>query len=154
MNSALNATITCSLFWGCLPKIEYFYLFLFKSKWLLSYLSWRVPPELEINSGGIFMTKISINTKIKAVEEYANGTASLTAIRSKYGISKLEFQICVGIYAKFGKQPLLNPPRLFDVWWAQCLSTKQIAQWIPWACLIHVMRKFKELVKIGKGRAL
>lgn len=52
---------------------------------------WRVPPELEINSGGIFMTKISINTKIKAVEEYANGTASLTAIRSKYGISKLEF---------------------------------------------------------------
>ena len=48
------------------------------------------------------MTKISINTKIKAVEEYDNGTASLTAIRSKYGISKLEFQICVGIYAKFG----------------------------------------------------
>ena len=61
------------------------------------------------------MTKISINTKIKAVEEYANGTASLTAIRRKYGISKLEFQICVGIYAKFGKQALLNPPRLFDV---------------------------------------
>ena len=57
------------------------------------------------------MTKISINTKIKD----ANGTASLTAIRSKYGISKLEFQICVGIYAKFGKQALLNPPRLFDV---------------------------------------
>ena len=25
------------------------------------------------------MTKISINTKIKAVEEYVNGTASLTA---------------------------------------------------------------------------
>ena len=58
------------------------------------------------------MTKISINTKIKAVEEYANGTASLTAIRSKYGISKLEFQICVGIYAKFGKQALLNPPKV------------------------------------------
>ena len=58
------------------------------------------------------MTKISINTKIKAVEEYANGTASLTVIRSKYGISKLEFQICVGIYAKFGKQALLNPPKV------------------------------------------
>lgn len=58
------------------------------------------------------MTKISITTKIKAVEEYPNGTASLTTIRSKYGISKLEFQICVGIYAKFGKQALLNPPKV------------------------------------------
>lgn len=48
-------------------------------------------PELEINSGGISMTKISINTKVKAVEEYANGTASLAAIRNKYEISKLDF---------------------------------------------------------------
>ncbi|MBB1129340.1 hypothetical protein LTY59_09690 [Limosilactobacillus balticus] len=36
------------------------------------------------------MTKISVNTKIKAVEEYADGTASLAAIRIKYGIAQLD----------------------------------------------------------------
>lgn len=58
------------------------------------------------------MTKISVNTKLKAVEEYANGTSSLTAVRTNYGIAEYVFQIWVGIYAKFGKQALLNPPKV------------------------------------------
>lgn len=58
------------------------------------------------------MTKISINTKLKAVEEYANGNDSKEFIRKKYGITELDFQICVGIYARFGKKTLLNPPKV------------------------------------------
>ena len=58
------------------------------------------------------MTKISVNTKIKAIEEYASSNVSRNFIRRKYGIAELEFQICVGIYAKFGKQALLNPPQV------------------------------------------
>ena len=58
------------------------------------------------------MTKISINTKLKAVEEYANGNDSKEFIRKKYGIAEPDFQICVGIYARFGKKTLLNPPKV------------------------------------------
>ena len=58
------------------------------------------------------MTKISVNTKIKAIEEYASSNASRGFVRRKYGIAELEFQICVGIYAKFGKEALLNPPQV------------------------------------------
>ncbi|UXE89017.1 IS3 family transposase [Limosilactobacillus reuteri] len=55
------------------------------------------------------MTKISVKTKLKAVEEYANGNVTLASVRHKYGIAEHDFQIWVGIYARFGKGPLLNP---------------------------------------------
>lgn len=58
------------------------------------------------------MTKISVKTKLKAVEEYANGSGTLTSVRHKYGIAEFVFQIWVGIYARFGKEPLLNPPKV------------------------------------------
>lgn len=58
------------------------------------------------------MTRISIKTKLKAVEEYANGSTNLAEVRTKYGIAKLDFRIWVGIYARFGKGPLLNPPKV------------------------------------------
>ena len=50
------------------------------------------------------MTKISIETKIKAIEEYCTTASFLRGIARKYGIAKLDFQICVGIYARFGKE--------------------------------------------------
>ena len=56
------------------------------------------------------MTKISIETKIKAIEEYCTTASSLRGTARKYGIAQLDFQICVGIYARFGKEKLLNPP--------------------------------------------
>ena len=56
------------------------------------------------------MTKISIETKIKAIEEYCTTASSLRGIARKYGIAKLDFQIYVGIYARFGKEKILNPP--------------------------------------------
>ena len=58
------------------------------------------------------MTKISVNTKIKAVEEYINGNASKGFVSRKYGIAEYDFQIWVGIYARFGKKPLLNPQKV------------------------------------------
>ena len=58
------------------------------------------------------MTKISVKTKLKAVEEYANGNVTLASVRHKYGIAEHDFQIWVGIYARFGKGPLLNPPKV------------------------------------------
>lgn len=61
------------------------------------------------------MTKISVNTKLKAVEKYANGEVTLASVRRKYGIDKLKFRIFVGIYAKFGKQALLNPPKVTGI---------------------------------------
>lgn len=69
-------------------------------------------PELEVDSGGIFMTKISVNTKLKAIKEYTNGDASLASVRRKYGIAEFDFQIWVGIYARLGQGPLLNPPKV------------------------------------------
>nr|WP_143450877.1 hypothetical protein [Limosilactobacillus reuteri] len=53
------------------------------------------------------MTKISVKTKLKAVEEYANGNVTLASVRHKYGVAEHDFQIWVGIYARFGKGPLL-----------------------------------------------
>ncbi|MRH32181.1 transposase, partial [Limosilactobacillus reuteri] len=58
------------------------------------------------------MTKISVKTKLKAVEEYANGNVTLASVRHKYGIAEYDFQIWVGIYARFGKGPLLNQPKV------------------------------------------
>lgn len=58
------------------------------------------------------MTKISVNTKLKAVKEYANSNSSLTSVRHKYHLAKFDFQIWVGIYARFGEGPLLSPPKV------------------------------------------
>ncbi|MCC4365796.1 transposase, partial [Limosilactobacillus reuteri] len=44
------------------------------------------------------MTKISVKTKLKAIEEYANGNVTLASVRHKYGIAEHDFQIWVGIY--------------------------------------------------------
>ncbi|WP_304651761.1 hypothetical protein [uncultured Ligilactobacillus sp.] len=39
------------------------------------------------------MTKISVATKLKVIEEYANGTTSLATVRAKYKSAKLDSQI-------------------------------------------------------------
>ena len=58
------------------------------------------------------MTKISVSTKLKAVKEYANSNSSLASVRHKYHLAKLDFQIWVGIYTRFGEGPLLSPPKV------------------------------------------
>ena len=87
------------------------------------------------------MTKISINTKVKAVKEYVNGPASLTAIGNKYGITRLDLRICVGIYARFGKQALLNPPKVTGDFRLDLVKWKQenLAS-IPKTCIHFAFR--------------
>ena len=58
------------------------------------------------------MTKISVSTKLKAVKEYANSNSSLASVRHKYHLAKLDSQIWVGIYTRFGEGPLLSPPKV------------------------------------------
>lgn len=70
------------------------------------------PQSWKSTLGVFYMTKISVKTKLKAVEEYANGNVTLASVRHKYGIAEHDFQIWVGIYARFGKGPLLNPPKV------------------------------------------
>ncbi|MCD7085626.1 hypothetical protein LTY21_03715 [Limosilactobacillus fastidiosus] len=55
------------------------------------------------------MTKISINTKIKAIQEHTKGIDHLMPVAKKYGIARSNFQILVGIYARFGREVLLHP---------------------------------------------
>ena len=97
-------------------------------------------------------SKISVNTKIKAVEEYANGSTSLAKVRAKYGIAKLEFQIYVEIYANFGKQALLNPPKVTGDFRLNLVKWKQenLAS-IPKTC-IHFA--FRSPGSISKWEAL
>lgn len=98
------------------------------------------------------MTKISVNTKLKAVEKYANGEVTLASVRRKYGIDKLKFRIFVGIYAKFGKQALLNPPKVTGDFRLNLVKWKQenLAS-IPETC-IHFA--FRSPGSISKWEAL
>ncbi|MCD7129722.1 helix-turn-helix domain containing protein, partial [Limosilactobacillus agrestis] len=42
-----------------------------------------------------------------------------------YGIAEHDFQIWVGIYARFGKGPLLNPPKVTGVFRLNLVKWKQ-----------------------------
>lgn len=82
------------------------------------------------------MTKISVNTKLQAVKEYALGTSGLKEVARKYQISPLDFRIWVGIYARFGKSPLLNPPQVTGDFRLNLIKWKQ-KNWasIPETCI-------------------
>uniref|UniRef100_UPI00403F75A0 helix-turn-helix domain-containing protein n=1 Tax=Lentilactobacillus hilgardii TaxID=1588 RepID=UPI00403F75A0 len=56
------------------------------------------------------MTKVSLEIKIKAVEEYLSGTEVKAVVARKYDIGRMLFRVLVGIYEKHGRKGLLNPP--------------------------------------------
>ncbi|GKT04678.1 hypothetical protein OKN36_22140 [Furfurilactobacillus sp. OKN36] len=62
----------------------------------------------------ICVTKISIETKIIAVEAYLTGTDSKAAVRNRYHIARQLFSVLVAIYEEYGRQGLLNPPKVTD----------------------------------------
>lgn len=62
----------------------------------------------------IFLAKISVNAKIKTVQVYANSTTNLVIIRTRYCSAKFDFQVCVGIYAKFSKRALIILPSIVN----------------------------------------
>ncbi len=58
------------------------------------------------------MTKISIDTKITAVEEYLTGTQSKTGVGKKYPIASMLFPTLVAIYNQHKRKGLLQPPEV------------------------------------------
>lgn len=56
------------------------------------------------------MTKVSLEIKIKAVEEYLSGTEVKAVVARKYDIGRMLFCVLVGIYEKHGRKGLLNFP--------------------------------------------
>ncbi len=61
-----------------------------------------------------FMTKISKETKIKAINEFLfrKRSVSMTNIAHKYGISKRSFQIMFSVYQRHGPTIFTNPPKI------------------------------------------
>ncbi|KRN28923.1 hypothetical protein IV38_GL001133 [Lactobacillus selangorensis] len=58
------------------------------------------------------MTKISKETKLKALIEYCEGKQSLRGIGDKYGITLFNFRMLVAAYKTHGKSVLLDPPKV------------------------------------------
>lgn len=58
------------------------------------------------------MTKISKQTKLKAILEYHQGNSSKNQISRKYGIEKARFNLMCVAYEYFGSDFLLNPPKI------------------------------------------
>ena len=58
------------------------------------------------------MTKISKQTKLKAIQEYLSGNNSQQAIANKYGIHKIMFQMLLAAYKTHGSDILFNPPKV------------------------------------------
>lgn len=58
------------------------------------------------------MTKISMETKVRAVEDYLLGSESKRATANRYGITRMLFNILVAVYEQHGRNGLLNPPSI------------------------------------------
>lgn len=58
------------------------------------------------------MTKIQMEIKVKAVEEFLTGTESKASIARKYGIARLLFSLLVAVYEQHGRRGLLDPPAI------------------------------------------
>lgn len=69
-------------------------------------------PKVGNNFGGIVLTKITMETKVCAVEEYLTGTESKRTVAFNYGIAEMLFRILVAIYEKHGRNGLLNPAKV------------------------------------------
>lgn len=77
-------------------------------------LSMMCTPKVVSTLGVFFMTRISINIKIKAVEEYLSGYNSKSYVARKYKIETKVFRILVGIYEIHGVNGLYNTPIITD----------------------------------------
>lgn len=58
------------------------------------------------------MTKISKQTKLKALLEYEQGNISKHQISKKYSLNRLQFHLMYAAYESFGPDFLLNPPKI------------------------------------------
>lgn len=57
------------------------------------------------------MTKISKQTKYKAILEYISGRGSKVEIAQRYGINRMAFRMLLAAYSTHGTDVLFNPPK-------------------------------------------
>lgn len=58
------------------------------------------------------MTKISKQTKLKALVEYFEGNISIRGLAKKYGIQFRSMQMMIAAYRTHGPDVILNPPKV------------------------------------------
>lgn len=56
------------------------------------------------------MTKVSRETKLKAVLEYKSGSGTTRSLSNQYGFSRREFRMLIAAFESFGAQIILKPP--------------------------------------------
>lgn len=69
-------------------------------------------PKVKVTFGVFFMTRISKQTKFKAIQEYFLGVDSKRSIARRYGLDSKAFDILIAAYETHGPDVLFNPPKV------------------------------------------
>ena len=72
---------------------------------------WRTP-KVKATFGVLFMTKISKQIKLQAIQDYMSGKYSIRGITARYGIANSVFRMLIAAYKSFGSDILFNPPAI------------------------------------------
>jgi len=72
---------------------------------------WRTP-KVKATFGVLFMTKISKQIKLQAIQDYLSGKYSIRGITARYGIANSVFRMLIAAYKSFGSDILFNPPKI------------------------------------------
>ena len=72
----------------------------------------RCTPKVKATFGVLFMTKISKQIKLQAIQDYLSGKYTMSGIISRYGIAKSVFRMLIAAYKSFGPDILFNPPAI------------------------------------------
>ena len=72
---------------------------------------WRTP-KVKATFGVLFMTKISKQIKLQAIQDYMSGKYSIRGITARYGIANSVFRMLIAAYKSFGSDILFNPPKI------------------------------------------
>ena len=69
-------------------------------------------PKVKATFGVLFMTKISKQIKLQAIQDYMSGKYSIRGITARYGIAISVFHMLIAAYKSFGPDILFNPPKI------------------------------------------
>lgn len=69
-------------------------------------------PKVKATFGVLFMTKISKQIKLQAIQDYLSGKYSIRGITARYGIANSVFRMLIAAYKSFGPDILFNPPAI------------------------------------------
>lgn len=72
----------------------------------------RCTPQVKPTFGFFIMTKISKQTKLRAIHEYLESNLGLNKVARKYGISGPSFQMLLSAFHTHGPDILFTPPKI------------------------------------------